>query len=63
MLLQERPVDQLDMESPVLHRLDGVSDLHQLTRGCSRFFLKEVWKIPDDYRAARGIVFRVQHVA
>ena len=30
MLLQERPVDQLDMDAAVLHGLDGVGDLHQL---------------------------------
>jgi hypothetical protein len=35
MLLQERPVDQLDMDAAVLHGLDGVGDLYQLARGGS----------------------------
>jgi hypothetical protein len=33
LLLQERPVDQLDMDAAVLHGLDRVGDLHQLARG------------------------------
>jgi hypothetical protein len=36
MLLQERPVDQLDMDAAVLHRLDGIGDLHQLPSGSFR---------------------------
>ena len=31
--LEERPVDQLDVNAAVLHRLDGVGDLHQLAGG------------------------------
>ena len=33
MLLQERPVDQLDMDAAVLHGLNGIGDLHRLSRG------------------------------
>src|ERR1700733_3262207 len=32
LLLQERPIDLLDMDAAVLHRLGGVSDLDQLAR-------------------------------
>jgi hypothetical protein len=31
--LQKRPVDLLNVDAAVLHRLDGVGDLHQLARG------------------------------
>ena len=31
--MQHRPVDQLDMDAAILHRLDGVGDLHQPSRG------------------------------
>src|SRR6516162_11159172 len=31
--MQERPVDQFDMDAGVLHRLDGDGDLHQFARG------------------------------
>jgi hypothetical protein len=30
-LVQERPVDLLDMDAPVLHRLDGAGQLDQAT--------------------------------
>ena len=30
---QERPVDLLDVDATVLHRLDGVGDLQELARG------------------------------
>jgi hypothetical protein len=32
-LEQERPVDQLDEDAAVLHRIDSIGDLHQLSRG------------------------------
>jgi hypothetical protein len=32
-IMQQRPVDQLDMDAAVLHGLDGVGDFHQLARG------------------------------
>jgi hypothetical protein len=34
--VQERLVDQLDMDAAVLHGLDGIGDLHQLPRGSFR---------------------------
>jgi hypothetical protein len=53
MLQQERPIDQLDMDAAVLHRLDGISDLHQLARGGFRIgegagldeFRHRVWMV------------------
>jgi hypothetical protein len=32
-LILERAVDLLDVDAPVLHRLDSVGQLHQLARG------------------------------
>jgi len=34
--VQERPVDQLDVDAAVLHRLDGIGDLYQLGQGSER---------------------------
>jgi hypothetical protein len=30
---EERPVDLLDVGTPVLHRLDGIGDVHQFAGG------------------------------
>jgi hypothetical protein len=32
-LIDERSVDLLDVDAAVLHRLDGIGQLHQLARG------------------------------